>query len=95
MTAAFSKENGWPFGEVMDTDPLYEKEKQIPAGHPVRDVCRKYPPLKALLTVEKADILVTDLAKSQRVTSLIVVVPLVCESIASYLVIGRGCMDAD
>ena len=34
----FSAEGGWPFGEVRDTDPIFEKEKQIEAGNPVRDV---------------------------------------------------------
>jgi hypothetical protein len=38
VTAVFSEENGWPFGEVKDTDPLHEKAKQIEVGHPVRDV---------------------------------------------------------
>ncbi|KAK5051526.1 hypothetical protein LTR84_003178 [Exophiala bonariae] len=61
VTAAFSKENGWPFGEVKDTDTLYDMEKQLPAGHPVRD----------------ADILVTDVARAEGVISLIVVVPVV------------------
>ncbi|KIW09780.1 hypothetical protein PV08_11880 [Exophiala spinifera] len=61
VTAVFSEENGWPFGEVRDTDPLYDMEKQLPPGHPVHD----------------ANILVTDLAKSEGVTSLIVVVPVV------------------
>ncbi|KEF57066.1 uncharacterized protein A1O9_07256 [Exophiala aquamarina CBS 119918] len=61
VTAVFSKENGWPFGEVKDTDPLYENEKQLAPGHPVRDT----------------NVLVTDLAKAEGVTSLIVVVPVV------------------
>jgi len=30
-------QNGWPFGEVSDTDAVYEKEKRIEPGHPVRD----------------------------------------------------------
>jgi hypothetical protein len=38
VTSMFSKEGGWPFGEVRDTDAIYEKEKQIEAGNPVRDV---------------------------------------------------------
>lgn len=38
MTAVFSEENGWPFGEIDDTDSPYEKEKQLDPGHPVRDV---------------------------------------------------------
>lgn len=35
----FSKEGGWPSGEVKDSDAIYEQEKQIEAGNPVRDVC--------------------------------------------------------
>lgn len=34
----FATEGGWPFGEIKDTDPVYEKEKEIEKGNPVRGV---------------------------------------------------------
>ncbi|CAH0040236.1 unnamed protein product [Clonostachys rhizophaga] len=36
ITTPFSEDGGWPEGEVKDTDNLYETEKQIDDGHPVR-----------------------------------------------------------
>ncbi|CAG9986513.1 unnamed protein product [Clonostachys byssicola] len=36
ITTPFSEDGGWPEGEVKDTDNLYETEKQINDGHPVR-----------------------------------------------------------
>lgn len=38
----YSAEGGWPFGEVTDTDPVFEKEQQIEPGNPVRDVYEPY-----------------------------------------------------
>ena len=38
MTSMYASEGGWPFGEVRDTDTVFEKEKQIEARNPVRDV---------------------------------------------------------
>ncbi|WQF88868.1 Putative NAD-dependent epimerase/dehydratase, NAD(P)-binding domain superfamily [Colletotrichum destructivum] len=38
VTAAFSKENGWPFGEISDTGPVIAKEREIGDQHPVRVV---------------------------------------------------------
>ncbi|KAI1105789.1 NAD(P)-binding protein [Jackrogersella minutella] len=61
VTTLFSEEGGWPYGEVRDTDPIFEKEKQIEGHHPVRET----------------NILVTELAKAQKVTSFNVVVPVV------------------
>ena len=38
VTSMYASEGGWPFGEVRDTDTVFEKEKQIEAGNPVRGV---------------------------------------------------------
>jgi hypothetical protein len=38
LTAIYSAEGGWPYGEVKDTDPIFEKEKEIGGPHPVREV---------------------------------------------------------
>ncbi|KPM41084.1 hypothetical protein AK830_g5461 [Neonectria ditissima] len=35
VTATFSAEGGWPFGEVKDTDAILEKEKKIQQPHPI------------------------------------------------------------
>ncbi|KAI1414112.1 NAD(P)-binding protein [Hypoxylon sp. FL1857] len=59
VAAVFSEEGGWPYGEVRDTDPIFEKEKQIGGPHPVRET----------------NILVTELAKALGVASFNVVVP--------------------
>ncbi|KAI2463184.1 NAD(P)-binding protein [Annulohypoxylon bovei var. microspora] len=59
VTTLFAEEGGWPYGEVRDTDPLFEKEKQIGGSHPVRET----------------NILVTEQAKEHGVTSFILVVP--------------------
>ena len=40
VTTLFSAEGGWPYGEVRDTDPIFEKEKQIGGPNPVREVSR-------------------------------------------------------
>lgn len=37
----YSTEGGWPFGEIKDTDPIFEREQEIDPGNPVRDV--RYP----------------------------------------------------
>ncbi|KAH6725045.1 hypothetical protein BKA61DRAFT_688439 [Leptodontidium sp. MPI-SDFR-AT-0119] len=34
VTTMFAAEGGWPFGEIKDTDPVYEKEKVIEKGNP-------------------------------------------------------------
>ncbi|KAI1378883.1 NAD(P)-binding protein [Hypoxylon crocopeplum] len=62
ITTLFSEEGGWPYGEVRDTDPIFEKEKEIEGPHPVR----------------QTNILVTEQSKAQGVTSFNVVVPMVC-----------------
>ncbi|KAF2803422.1 NAD(P)-binding protein [Mytilinidion resinicola] len=61
VAALFATEGGWLYGEVKDTDQRFEKEKQIGGPHPVRET----------------NILVTEHAKAQGVTSLNVVVPTV------------------
>lgn len=38
ISTMFSAEGGWPYGEVSDTDPILEKEKQIEGSNPVRAV---------------------------------------------------------
>lgn len=38
VMSMFSKEGGWPYGQVKDTDPVLEKEKAIQESNPVRDV---------------------------------------------------------
>ena len=38
VTTVFAADGGWPYGEVRDTDPIFEKEKQIEGSHPVREV---------------------------------------------------------
>lgn len=42
ITALFTEEAGWPFGEVKDSDNIYEKEKQIGPSNPVRAVSFTY-----------------------------------------------------
>ncbi|KAK6216565.1 nad dependent epimerase dehydratase family protein [Colletotrichum tabaci] len=59
VTAAFSKENGWPFGEISDTGPVIAKEKEIGDQHPVR----------------VADIMVAEKGKELGVKTYIVVIP--------------------
>ncbi|GKT72094.1 nad dependent epimerase dehydratase family protein [Colletotrichum tofieldiae] len=41
VTAAFSKENGWPFGEISDTGPILAKTREIKDQNPVRVVRSK------------------------------------------------------
>ncbi|KAF7557241.1 hypothetical protein G7Z17_g782 [Cylindrodendrum hubeiense] len=60
-STAFAPEAGWPSGEMKDTDPIFETEKQLAANHPIR------------LT----DIQVIEEGKTQGVTTLIVVAPAV------------------
>ncbi|KAL5328188.1 hypothetical protein ACEPPN_001684 [Leptodophora sp. 'Broadleaf-Isolate-01'] len=57
----FATEGGWPFGEIKDTDPVYEKEKEIEKGNPVRGT----------------NIFIVGHAKAQGATSFIVPVPFV------------------
>ncbi|KAI1137283.1 NAD(P)-binding protein [Hypoxylon sp. FL0543] len=59
ITAVFSEEGGWPYGEVRDTDPIFEKEKQIGGPHPVRET----------------NILVVEQGKAHGVTSFNVAIP--------------------
>ncbi|KAG4436916.1 hypothetical protein IFR05_007604 [Cadophora sp. M221] len=61
LTTMFAAEGGWPYGEIKDTDPVYEKEKQIEKGNPVRDT----------------NIFIVEHAKVLGVTSFIVPVPFV------------------
>ncbi|KAH9886123.1 NAD(P)-binding protein [Xylariomycetidae sp. FL2044] len=61
ITTIYSEHGGWPFGEVRDTDPLYEMDKRIEAGHPVRDTNN----------------LITELGKAHGVTTFIMAVPVV------------------
>ncbi|OBR07670.1 Nad dependent epimerase dehydratase family protein [Colletotrichum higginsianum IMI 349063] len=65
VTAAFSKENGWPFGEISDTGPVLAKEKEIGDQHPVR----------------VADIMVAEKGKELGVKTYIVVIPNVYRSL--------------
>jgi hypothetical protein len=34
----FSKEGGWPYGEIRDSDPILAKQKEIEVPNPVRQV---------------------------------------------------------
>lgn len=34
----FSAMNGWPFGALKDSGAIFDKQKEIKAPHPVRDV---------------------------------------------------------
>lgn len=61
VTSMYAAEGGWPFGEIKDSDNVYEKEKQIGGPNPVR------------LT----NIRVVELAKEQGVTTFNVALPLV------------------
>ncbi|OTA57508.1 hypothetical protein K449DRAFT_437377 [Hypoxylon sp. EC38] len=58
VTSIYSEEGGWPYEEVRDTDPVFEKEKEIGRPHPVRET----------------NILVAEQAKAHGVTRFIVVV---------------------
>jgi hypothetical protein len=69
----FSVEGGWPYGEVKDTDPtIFEKDKEIGGPHPVR----------------QTNILVTELAKAQGVTSFNIHLPNVCQYILHVSRVG-------
>ncbi|KAI9704644.1 MAG: hypothetical protein M1820_005392 [Bogoriella megaspora] len=59
VATIYSEKGGWPYGEVRDTDPLLEKEKELGGAHPVR----------------KVDILVAELSKKEGVTSYNIPVP--------------------
>ncbi|KAF2117978.1 hypothetical protein BDV96DRAFT_611553 [Lophiotrema nucula] len=59
ITAVFSAEGGWPYGEVKDTDPIFEKEKELGDANPAR----------------KVTLLVTEASKARGVTSFILPVP--------------------
>ncbi|OKL63856.1 hypothetical protein UA08_01113 [Talaromyces atroroseus] len=59
IASVFAEENGWPYGEIRDSDPIYEKEKELGDAHIIR----------------KVNILVTELAREQGVTSMIIPVP--------------------
>ncbi|KAI1087270.1 NAD(P)-binding protein [Rostrohypoxylon terebratum] len=61
ITTLFSEDGGWPYGQVKDSDPLFEKDKLIGTSHPARHT----------------NILITELAKEQGVTSFIILVPVV------------------
>ncbi|KAH7372109.1 hypothetical protein BKA64DRAFT_715117 [Cadophora sp. MPI-SDFR-AT-0126] len=61
VTTMYSAEGGWPFGEIRDTENVYDKEIQIEKGNPVRDL----------------NISVVDHARALGVTSFIVPVPFV------------------
>ncbi|KAI0881295.1 NAD(P)-binding protein [Annulohypoxylon maeteangense] len=59
ITTLFSEDGGWTYGEVKDSDPIYEKDKQIGRSHPAR----------------ATNLLVIEQAKELGVTSFIVPVP--------------------
>ena len=40
IATMFTKEGGWPYGEIKDSDPILAKEKEIGFDNPVRAVCR-------------------------------------------------------
>jgi hypothetical protein len=66
VTATFSVEGGWPYGEIKDNDPtIIEKDKEIGGPNVVREM----------------NIIVAELAKAQGVTSFNVVLPFVCQYI--------------
>lgn len=83
VTTIYSTEGGWPHGPVKDTDTIYEKEKQIEQGHPVRDVrsssTHSIGSGVRLLSINQTNILVTELAKEQGVISIILVVSYICK----------------
>ncbi|KAI1177613.1 NAD(P)-binding protein [Nemania sp. FL0916] len=61
VTTGYSKENGWPYGEIKDGDQVYKMEKELNSDFPI-------------WTTNTA---ITELAKAQGVTSFIVGVPFV------------------
>lgn len=83
----FSIENMWPYGEVRDTDSVFEKEKQLGETSSVRAVScwfihRRPKSIKFqdyILTSQETNILVVEEAKSQGVTAFNVPVPTICE----------------
>jgi hypothetical protein len=77
----FTEEGGWPSGEVRDTDPLLSKEREIGTENPVRQVSIRDWFLKreGCLIKVQTNILLADEGKAQNVTTLNVVVPVVCK----------------
>ncbi|KAF2664223.1 NAD(P)-binding protein [Microthyrium microscopicum] len=61
VTTLFAPEVGWEDGEVRDTDPLFEKEKEMGDQNPVR----------------KTNLLVVELAQTLGVTSINIALPFV------------------
>ncbi|CAM1505956.1 Fc.00g115930.m01.CDS01 [Cosmosporella sp. VM-42] len=61
VATIFSAEGGWPYGEVRDADPIFEKQKQIGGSHPVREL----------------NLLLTEQAKAEGVTLFNIPVPTV------------------
>ncbi|CRG90930.1 hypothetical protein PISL3812_07977 [Talaromyces islandicus] len=61
VTTMFSKEGGWPYGEVRDSDPILAKQKEIEEPNPVR----------------QTDIIVAEESKVHDVKSVNVVAPYV------------------
>ncbi|KAI0101627.1 hypothetical protein GGR51DRAFT_324756 [Nemania sp. FL0031] len=61
VTTGYSKEGGWPYGEVKDGDSVYKLEKELNDEFPIR----------------KSNTAITEEAKAQGVTSFIVGVPFV------------------
>ncbi|KAH6658326.1 hypothetical protein BKA67DRAFT_211262 [Truncatella angustata] len=61
VTTIYSVESGWPYGEVKDTDPIFEMEQQMGGSHPVR----------------QTNLHVIKQAKEEGVTSFIILIPTV------------------
>lgn len=84
MTSLFSKEAGWPYGEIRDDDPILEKQRAIEEPNPVRQV--SFVSLSHIRpwnenpnSPGKTDIVVAEEAKKHGVKSVNIVVPYVCE----------------
>lgn len=70
VAALFSAEGGWPYGEVRNTDPIFEKEKEIGGPNPIREVSHTTVPYHCitgvpLLILPQTNILATEQAKTQ------------------------------
>ncbi|KAI0384227.1 NAD(P)-binding protein [Hypomontagnella monticulosa] len=61
VTTLYSAEAGWPYGEVRDSDPVFEREKEMGGPHPVRET----------------NVLLVEEAKAHGVKSVNIVVPTV------------------
>ncbi|KAI8623861.1 NAD(P)-binding protein [Xylariaceae sp. FL1651] len=61
VTTGYSKEGGWPYGTVKDTDSVYKLEKELDDEFPIR----------------KVNVSLVEQAKAQGVTSFIIGVPFV------------------